>query len=169
MLVRLVVWVFKTHWTVTCQVPCPWDSLGKNSAISFSRGSSQPKDQTQTPKSPALQADSLSTEAIGKPIDLHKWREWNSSTSGWVSNGILSLMSLGDNWVPVWLKYGLPWWLSGKEFACNAGDMDSIPGLGRSPGEGNGILLQYSCQESSMDRGAWRATVHGVEKQSGTT
>ena len=52
---------------------------------------------------------------------------------------------------------------------ANAGDMDSVPGLGRSPGEGNSNLLQYSCQESSMDREAWRATVHGVAKESDTT
>ena len=43
-------------------------------------------------------------------------------------------------------------------------DASSIPGLGRSPGEGNGNPLQYSCLESSMDRGAWQATVHGVTK-----
>ena len=52
----------------------------------------------------------------------------------------------------------------GVESACNAGDLDSIPWLGRSPGEGNGYPLQYSCLENSMDRGAWRATVHGVTK-----
>ena len=43
-------------------------------------------------------------------------------------------------------------------------DMDSIPGLGRSPGEGNGDPLQYSCLEKPMDRGAWWATVYGVAK-----
>ena len=48
----------------------------------------------------------------------------------------------------------------GKESACNAGDLGSIPGLGRSPGDGNGDPLQYSSLENSMDRGAWRATVH---------
>ena len=48
--------------------------------------------------------------------------------------------------------------------ACNAGDPGSIPGLGRSPGEGNGNPLQYSCLENPMDRGAWWATVHGVAK-----
>ena len=52
----------------------------------------------------------------------------------------------------------------GKEFACNAGDPGSIPGSGRSPGEGNGNLLQYSCLENPMDRGAWWAVVHGVAK-----
>ena len=50
----------------------------------------------------------------------------------------------------------------GKESAYNAGDMGSIPGLGISPGEGNGYLLGYSCLENSTDRGAGRATVHGV-------
>ena len=46
----------------------------------------------------------------------------------------------------------------------NVRDADSIPGSGRSPGEGNGIPLQYSCLENSMGRGAWQATVHGATK-----
>ena len=50
----------------------------------------------------------------------------------------------------------------GKESACNSGDSGSIPGLGRSPGEGNGNPFQYSCLENPMDRGAWQAIVHGV-------
>ena len=52
----------------------------------------------------------------------------------------------------------------GKESACNAGDLGSFPGLGRSPGERNGHPLQCSCLENSMDRGAWMATVHEVTK-----
>ena len=51
-----------------------------------------------------------------------------------------------------------------KASACNAGDLGSILGLGRSPGEGNGNPLQYSCLENPMDGGAWWATVHGVTK-----
>ena len=51
-----------------------------------------------------------------------------------------------------------------KKSACNAGDLGSVPELGRSPGELNGNPLQYSCLENSMDRGAWWATVHGVTK-----
>ena len=51
-----------------------------------------------------------------------------------------------------------------KKLLENAGDLGSIPGLGRSPEEGNGNPLQYFCLENSMDRGAWRATVHGVAK-----
>ena len=57
----------------------------------------------------------------------------------------------------------------GKESACNAGDPGSIPGLGRSSGEGNGNPLQYSCLENPMDRGHWWATVHGGRTESDTT
>jgi len=53
---------------------------------------------------------------------------------------------------------------NGKESTYGAGDMGSIPGSGRSPGEGNGNPLQYSCLENPMDREAWQATVHGVAK-----
>ena len=56
------------------------------------------------------------------------------------------------------------WWLIGK-----AGDVGSIPGLGRSPGEGNGNSLQYSCLGNHNDRGAWLVTIHGVTKESDTT
>ena len=62
---------------------------------------------------------------------------------------------------------GLPQWLRGKESTRNAGDTGnagSIPGSGRSPRGGHDNPLQYSCQENPMDRGAWRATVHGVTK-----
>jgi len=48
--------------------------------------------------------------------------------------------------------------------AGDSGDVNLIPGLGRSPGEGNGNPLQYSCLENPMDRGAWQATVHGVQR-----
>ena len=59
---------------------------------------------------------------------------------------------------------GFPGVSDGKESACNAGDPDLIPGLGRSPGEGNGYPIQYSCLENFIDRGAWWATVLGVAK-----
>ena len=56
-----------------------------------------------------------------------------------------------------------------KNLLTNAGDASSIPGLGRSPEEGNGNPLQYSCLENPMDRRAWWATVHGVAKESDMT
>ena len=59
---------------------------------------------------------------------------------------------------------GFPQSSVGKESACNAGDSGSIPGSGRSPGEGNGNPLQYSCLENLMDREACQATVHGVTR-----
>ena len=59
---------------------------------------------------------------------------------------------------------GFPSGLDGKESACNAGDQGLIPELGKSPGEGNGNPLQYSCQKNPMDKGAWQATVHRVAR-----
>ena len=60
---------------------------------------------------------------------------------------------------------GFPAGLDGKESACNAGDPGSIPQSGRSPGEGNGNALQYSCLENPTDGRTWQATVHGVTKR----
>ena len=64
--------------------------------------------------------------------------------------------------MPVFL--GFPGGSVGKESACNARDLGLIPGLGRTPGGGHGNPLQYSCLKNPMDRGAWQAAVHGVEK-----
>ena len=62
----------------------------------------------------------------------------------------------------MYLKF--PGGSDGKESAQNVGDQGSIPGTGRSPGEGNGNPLQYSCMENPMDAGPWLATVQGVAK-----
>ena len=59
---------------------------------------------------------------------------------------------------------GYPGGSLGKESACNAGELGSVPGLRRSPGEEKGYPCQYYCLENPMGRGAWQATVHGVEK-----
>ena len=61
-----------------------------------------------------------------------------------------------------YIAAGFPHSSVGKESACNAGDLGSIPGSGRSPGEGNGNPLPYSCLENPMDREAWQATVYGI-------
>ena len=71
---------------------------------------------------------------------------------------------LGPLKKPLYDSLGHPRWLNGNESACNTGDLGSIPGLGRSPGEGNDNPLQYSCLENPMDREAWWATVHGIAK-----
>ena len=71
-------------------------------------------------------------------------------------------------WVIYWFGFiaskGFPGGSDDKESACNAGDLSLSPGSERSPGEGRGKPLQYSCLGNPMDRGAWRATVHGVAK-----
>ena len=66
-----------------------------------------------------------------------------------------------SSWIPGFVHLrGFPGGSDSKESTCSAGDTGLIPGLGRSPGEGNGNTLQYSC----LDRGAWQATVHGLAK-----
>ena len=72
----------------------------------------------------------------------------------------MNFLRINFVWPP--LASAFPGGSDGKVSACYAGDPGSIPGLGRSPGEGNGNPLQYSCLENPMDRGAWQATVHGV-------
>ena len=71
--------------------------------------------------------------------------------------------------VYVQLIWGFPGGSEVKNPPANAGNVGSIPGSGRSPGEGNGNPLQYSCLRNPMDRGAWQATVHGVAKESDMT
>ena len=67
-------------------------------------------------------------------------------------------------YVKNYLDEGFPGDSDSKESACNAGNLGLIPGLGISPGEGNGNPFQYSCLENFLVRGAWGATVHGVTK-----
>ena len=75
-----------------------------------------------------------------------------------VSSSILT--NPGFNWAN-----GLPWWLSGKELACQVGDAGLVPGSGRSPGEGNDNPIQYYCLGNPMDRAVWWAIVHEVMKE----
>ena len=74
------------------------------------------------------------------------------------------IYSLGESLIKSLLIMGFPCSSVGKEPACSAGDLGLIPGWGRSPGEGSGNPLQYSCLENPMDRGACQATVYGVAR-----
>ena len=76
---------------------------------------------------------------------------------------------MGSYPTPDKLSLGFPRGSSGKESACSVGDPGSIPGWGRSPGEGYGTPLQYSCLENSMDRGTSQTTVREVAKELDTT
>ena len=82
------------------------------------------------------------------------------------SEGDMSFKDSGLHtfWHGIRVRLGFPCGPDGIESACNAGDISSVPGWGRSPEEMNGYPLQYSCLENSMDRGAWWVTVHGVAK-----
>ena len=96
----------------------------------------------------------------------------NSRSWWWTGrSGMLQFMGLkivGHNWatelnwtVVIWNFLGDS---DSKDSVCNWEDLGLIPGLGRSPGEGNGYPIQYSCLENPMDKGAWWATIHGVTK-----
>ena len=113
-----------------------------------SRGSSSPKDQTQVF---FIAGSFFTTSATSRPArSLHSRSAYSTVYCDRACN------------------LGFPHSSVSKESACNAGDLGSIPGSGRSPGEGNGNSLQYSCLGNPMDRGAWRAAVHGVAEL-GTT
>ena len=77
-------------------------------------------------------------------------------------------MSFEGIWIDLEIIMGFPSDSAGKESACNVGDLCSIPRLGKSPREGNGNPLLYSCLENSMDRGAGQAAVHGIAKSDTT-
>ena len=110
-------------------------------AIRFSRGSSQPRDGTWVSWIMRFFTIWATREANLLPYALNRGGKKKST--------------LDDSVI--------------KNLPANTGDVGSIPGPGRHPGEGNGNLLQYSCLENPMDRGAWWATVHGVAKESDTT
>ena len=69
-----------------------------------------------------------------------------------------------SGWTELNCSKGFPGGSAGKDSACSVGDLDLIPGLGRSPGEGKGYPLQYSCPENPMGKGAWQVAVPGVTR-----
>ena len=129
--------------------PChPWDSLGKNTGVGchFLLQCMKVKSESEvTQLCPTLP----------NPMDCSLPR---SSIHGIFQARVLEWHVL----VPFIKDF--PGDSGGKESTCNTGDPDSISGSGRSHGEGNGNPFQYSCLDNPMDRGVWRATVHGVTK-----
>ena len=105
----------------------------------------------------------LQTPSWGRPKLIAQMTEPGFGTVTLLWSTPAHFCSLLYSSVLMWTR-GFPCSSVGKESACNAGDLGSIPGSGRSPGEGNGNPLQYSCLENPMDRGAWKAMVHRVTK-----
>ena len=97
---------------------------------------------------------------IRQSNDLSQWKPTYELEGNPLQEDIANFSSPLPTVVPM----GFPGGSDGKESACNVGDPGSIPESGRSPGEGNDSLLQYSCMENSMDRAAWQATVYGMKK-----
>ena len=105
-----------------------------------------------------------------KIFTVFQIKPYFDSNSSMLSTGIT-----GWPWIPWAFKlpytplWRFPGGSDGTESACNAGDLGSVPGSRRSPREGNGSPLQYSCLEDPVDRGAWQAIVHRVAKESHMT
>ena len=116
----------------------------------------------------APQLDSTMSSSLGAFILqgklgllLHPWKPWQAGTCHVTPRNCV--------WRSIFWQKSFPGGSEVKNPSANAGDPGSIPELGRSPGEGIGDPLQYSCLGNSMDRGAWQATVHGVAKESDKT
>ena len=112
----------------------------------------------------------ISWRRAWQPTPVLLPEEFHGQRSSWAT-----VHRVTSNWTPLkqfsirsCLEYGFfpdfPGGSDVKESACNGGDPSSIPGSGRSPGEGNGNPFQYSCLENPMDGGVWQATLHGVTK-----
>ena len=92
-------------------------------------------------------------------LKTRKWQNWGSHPAAFYSRSVFPCTHC-----PQLHNWGGPGGSDDEESTCSAGDLASTPGSGRSPGGGRGNPLQYSCLENSMDRGAWRATVHRFTK-----
>ena len=91
-------------------------------------------------------------------------RGWEEGRGGSDHYGYRVSFRGDENVLKLEAMMGLPWWLSSKESACNAGDLGLTPGLEGSPGRGHGNPLQYSCLENLHGRRDWRATVMGSQR-----
>ena len=131
------------------RLPRPWDSPGKNTGVGchFLLQYMKVKSQSEVAQSCPNLSDSTDCSLPGSSVHgIFQARvlEWGAIafSLGWTTSPQISFPCSSVN----------------KECVCNAGDLGSSPGSGRSPGGGNGHPLQYSCLENPMDRGTWRAT-----------
>ena len=104
----------------------------------------------------SLKSKGLSRVFSNTTVQKHQYKSFAQEDWQWLSKQTRCSLLLSSQ--------GFPGGSVGKESACNAGDTSLIPESGRSPGEGNGNPLQYSCLRNPMDRGGWWVTVHGVTR-----
>ena len=150
-------WQAKTYVLLHLLKPCPGLSkLRKQKSHAETFTFLNPSKPRLLHTSPACHSIRAWLKALVRVQD-----HWLKSGASQATSHILNTSSICHG-LPCWV--GFPGGSEGKESACNPGDLGSIPGSGRSPGEGNGNPHQYSCLENSVDGGAWEATVHGVAK-----
>ena len=150
------------------RLPRPWDSPGKNTGVGchFLLQCMKVKSESEVAQPCPTLSDPKDCSLPGSSVH----RIFQARVLEWLGTNNTCMNCV---WLHFFksrvISHGRPLWLSGKESACNAGDVGLIPRSGRSPGEGNGNPLQYSCLGNPVDRGAWGATVHGVAKELDTT
>ena len=143
----------RPHRRQPARLPCPWDSPGKNTGVGchFFLQHMKVKSESEVIQSCPTLHDPMDCSLPGSSVHgifQARGLEWGAIAFSDIDTMMCIFSGSSD----------------GKESAHNAGDPGLIPGLGRSPGEGNGYPLQYSCLEHPMDTGAWWAIVHGVPK-----
>ena len=124
----------RPHGLHPARLLCPWNFPGKNTEVGISSSRGSSQPRDRTPVS-RIAGGFFTAEPLGKPVHI-------------ITH----------------IYLGIPGGSADKESACNAGDLGSIPGSGRSPGGGRGNPLQYCCLENPTYKGAWQATVHGFSK-----
>ena len=145
----------RPHRRQPTRLPRPWDSPGKNTGVGchFLLQCMQVKSKSEVAQSCPTLRDPVDCSLPG------------SSVRGFFQARVLEWGAIAFSNIHTTMhKMGVPGGSVVKNLPANAGDAASTSGVGRSPGGENGSLLQYSCLENPMDRGAWRATIHGVAK-----
>jgi len=147
------------------ETPILWPADSKNWLIGKATGAGKDRKQEEKGVQRIRWLDSI-TDLMD--MSLSKLWELVTDREAWRAavHGLTKSQTQLSNWTELWTRFQFifPDGSDDEESACNAGDSDSIPGFGRSLGEGNGNPLQYSCPKNPMDRGAWWATVQQVTK-----
>ena len=162
--VYMYAYLWRRQWHPT-PVLLLGKSHGQRSLVGYSPWGREESDMTEQPHfhfslscTGEGNGNPLQCSCLENPRDGGAW--WAAIYGVAQSQTRLKRLSISSSM----LIYGPPWWLSVKNLLANTEDAGSIPGWGRSPGEGNGNPLQYSCLGNPTDRGVWQVTVHGVTK-----